>query len=251
MESKRTALLLLLALCAVSAARGEPRLDIAAEPGPTAMMRNGRVAGVGPDQMHEIMARAGIAYTIELLPWKRAYAAASERPNGCVFYTTRTPERDKLFKWIGPIDEAQWVLMARADSRIKLATLEDARPYTIGTYSGDARDQYLRERGFRVEPAPGELLNPPKLIHHRIDLWAASVRRGSNLLAQHGWDKQIVPLLTFRRIPVYLACNTRVPDAMVARMNSALDAMRRDGTMRRIESAHEAESPAADGLAPR
>lgn len=249
MRSKRTAVLLLLALCAVSAVHGEPALYIAAEPAPTARMQDGRVVGIGPDQMREIMARAGITYTIELLPWKRAYAAASERANACVFYTTRIPEREKLFKWVGPIDEAQWVLMARADSSIRLGTLEDARPYTIGTYSGDARDQYLRERGFRVEPAPHELLNPPKLIHHRIDLWAASIRRGSNLLAQHGWDKLIVPLLTFRRIPVYLACNRDVPDGMVSRMNSALDAMRRDGTMRRIESAHEAESPAADDSA--
>lgn len=249
MRSKRTALLLLLALCAVSAARGEPSIYIAAEPSPVARMQDGRVIGVGPDQMREMMGRAGIRYTIELLPWKRALAAASDRADGCVLYTTRTPEREKLFKWVGPIDEAQWVLMARADSPIKLSTLEDARPYTIGTYGGDARDQYLRERGFRVEPAPNELLNPPKLIHRRIDLWAASMRRSSNLLAQHGWDKKIVPLLTFRRIPVYLACNPAVGDAVVARMNGALDAMRRDGTLRRIESAHEADSPATEGQA--
>jgi polar amino acid transport system substrate-binding protein len=249
MRSKRTAILLLLGLCAVSAARGEPSLLVVAEPAPTARLHQGRVVGIGPDQIHEVMARAGISYTIELLPWKRAYAVATERADGCVLYTTRTPEREKLFKWVGPIDEAQWVLMARSGSPIRLATLEDARPYTIGTYGGDARDQYLRERGFKVEPAPNELLNPRKLIHGRIDLWAASVRRGSNVLAQHGWDKQIVPLLTFRRIPVYLACNREVPDDMVARMNSALDAVRRDGTMRRIESAHEAERPVADSSA--
>jgi polar amino acid transport system substrate-binding protein len=246
MRSKRTAILLLLALCAVSAARGEPSLYIAAEPTPAAHLQEGRVAGLGPDLMREIMARAGIAYTIELLPWKRAYAAATERANACVLYTTRTLERETLFKWVGPLDEAQWVLMARAGSPIKLSTLEDARPYTIGTYSGDARDQFLRERGFKVEPAPADLLNPPKLIHHRIDLWAASVRRGSNVLAQHGWAGLIVPLLTFRRIPVFLACNREVPDAMVARMNTALDGMRHDGTLRRIESAHEGNGPAPD-----
>ena len=246
MRSKRTAILLLLALSAVSAARGEPSLYIVAEPAPTAQMREGRVVGLGPDQMHGIMTRAGISYTLELLPWKRAYAAATERANACVFYTTRTLERESMFKWVGPLDEAQWVLMARAGSPIKLATLEDARPYTIGTYSGDARDQFLRERGFKVEPAPADLLNPPKLIHHRIDLWAASVRRGSSVLAQHGWAGQIVPLLTFRRIPVFLACNREVPDAMVTRMNGALDAMRRDGTMRRIESAHEGGNPPPD-----
>lgn len=241
MRSKGTLILLLLGLSA-QAARAQPHLYIAAEPSVTAHMENGRLVGIGPDQMREMMARAGISYTFDLLPWKRGYAMASERPDACILYTTRTPEREARFKWVGPIYEAQWVLMARADSRIKLATLDDARPYTIGTYSGDARDQFLRERGFKVEPAPSDLLNPPKLIHRRIDLWAASVRPGSNVLAQHGWDKQIVPVLTFRRIPVDLACNLKVPDALVARMNGALDAMRRDGTMRRLEAAHEGDN---------
>lgn len=237
MRSIGTAILLLLGLCALPA-RAQPHLYIAAEPSPTAHLEDGHLAGIGPEQMREMMARAGIDYTFDLLPWKRGYALASERPDACILYTTRTPDREALFKWVGPIYEAQWVLMARADSPIKLSTLDDARPYTIGTYSGDARDQFLRERGFKVEPAPNDLLNAPKLIHHRIDLWAASVRPGSNTLARHGWDKQIAPVLTFRRIPVDLACNLKVPDVLVARMNSALDAMRHDGTMRRLEAAH-------------
>ena len=44
----------------------------------------------------------------------RAYAAARERPNACVYATSRTPERESSFKWVGPIDSAEWVLMARA-----------------------------------------------------------------------------------------------------------------------------------------
>jgi polar amino acid transport system substrate-binding protein len=250
MPPNRIALAVLLFLCAAPAALGQPKLYLATETSaPSSMLEGGRVVGIGTDKVREIMHRARIGYTIELLPWKRAYTAALERHDACVFSTTRTPEREPLFKWVGPTDEAQWVLMARIGSGIRLKTLDDARAYRIGTYNGDARDQFLRERGFLVDPAPGDMINLRKLLLGRIDLWAASWRRGTTILEQNGWDKKIFPALTFNRIQVYLACNRAVPDALVARMNAAVEAMLRDGAMRRIERQYENWVPASAATA--
>jgi polar amino acid transport system substrate-binding protein len=247
MRSKRIAMTVLLAACAAPSAWGQPRLYLATEASaPSSMLEGGRVVGIGPDKAREIMHRAGIAHTIELLPWKRAYNNALERPDACVFSTTRTPRREPLFKWVGPTDEAQWVLVARTGSGIRLRKLEDARRYRIGTYNGDARDQFLREGGFKVDPAPSDMLNPRKLMSGHIDLWAASWRPGTSALEQNGWDKALSPLLTFNRIQVYLACNRAVPDALVARMNAAALSMSRDGAMRRIERKYENWSAAPD-----
>jgi polar amino acid transport system substrate-binding protein len=212
-----------------------PRLYITTENAPLISADGTRVNGSGADKVREIMARTGIAYTIEVLPWKRAYAAALARADACVFSTTRTPEREHLFKWIGPTDEGEWVLLARADRKLQINSLEDARTLRIGTYSGDARHEYLSSRGFLVEPAPNDLLNQKKLLMNRIDLWAASLRKGSAVLEQNGWAGTIVPVFTFARIKVYLACNAALPDALVDKMNAALDAMAKDGTTRRIE----------------
>jgi polar amino acid transport system substrate-binding protein len=243
----------LLALCAAAfcslpqGAIAAPRLYITTEHSPPASMNSsGRVVGTGTDKVREIMARTGTSYTIELLPWKRAYTAALSRPDACVFSTTRTAEREHLFKWVGPTDEADWVLLGRADRALQVNSLEDARPLRIGTYNGDARDEFLRARGFLVDPAPNDMINPRKLLLNRIDLWAASLRRGSAVLEQNGWAGRIVPVLTFARVRVYLACNPAVPDALIARMNESLDAMGKDGTLRRIERRYEgwAESPA-------
>jgi polar amino acid transport system substrate-binding protein len=199
----------------------------------------GQVIGISTDKVRAALARTNTPYTIALLPWKRAYAAARERPDACVFSTTRTPEREALFKWVGPIDSAQWVLMARADWAVTLRTLDDARPYRIGTYNGDARDQFLRSRGFQVDPAPNDLTNPRKLLLGRIDLWAASLRAGSPVLAQNGWSGNIVPVLVFNRLDVFLACNPGVPDEVVARLNGAFAALEKEGAMRRIERAYD------------
>ncbi|MGZ8290884.1 MAG: substrate-binding periplasmic protein [Telluria sp.] len=222
------------------AAQAAPTLHITTEHSPPAsMLEGGSVIGSGTEKVREIMARSGIAYDIELLPWKRAYTAALQRSNGCVYSTTRTPEREKLFKWIGPTNLGEWVLLGRADRKFELKTLDDARGLRIGTYHGDAREDYLRARGFKIDSAQNDLINPRKLLLNRIDLWAASLRRGSAVLAQNGWTGQIVPVLTFAKVQVYLACNPAVPDELVARMNASLEAMERDGTARRIERKYE------------
>jgi polar amino acid transport system substrate-binding protein len=221
--------------CAPARAQTAPRLYLTTETPVYAPRAGEPTTGLGTDVVRDIMRRAGIGYTIDLLPWKRAYTAALERPDACVYSTTRTPERERQFKWVGPIADADWVLMARPDRTFKLRSLEDARGYRIGTYHGDARDQFLRERGFDVDPASDDQTNPRKLMIGRIDLWAASLGLNSRqTLARLGYTGKVVPVLVFNRIHTYLACNRAVPDRLVARMNTALEAMERDGTAGRI-----------------
>ncbi|MFC3459757.1 substrate-binding periplasmic protein [Massilia haematophila] len=226
---------------AVPAGSRDVALYITAEPAaPSSMLdERGQVVGIATDKVRAALGRAGVGYTIELLPWKRAYAAARRRADACVYSTTRTPEREALFKWVGPLDTAQWLLMARADRHIALRNLEDARPYRIGTYNGDARDHYLRSRGFTVDAAPHDLLNPRKLLLGRIDLWVAALRPGSVVLEQNGWAGKIVPVLAFNRHELFLACNRGVPDTVVERLNDAFAALERDGVLRRIERGYD------------
>jgi polar amino acid transport system substrate-binding protein len=238
MHALRPALVLAGACSMASAA---PTLQIVTEHSPPASMlaADGMVIGSGTEKVREIMKRAGIDYTIELLPWKRAYTQALEHPSTCIYSTTRTPERENLFQWIGPTDEGEWVLLGRADRQYGIKTLEDARRLRIGTYNGDARHEYLRARGFLVDPAPIDGVNPQKLMMNRIDLWAVSVRKGVPRLENSKWAGRIVPVLVFNQIKVYLACNPAVPADVVARLNAALDAANKDGTSRRIAAKYE------------
>lgn len=232
-------LAMLLASSAVALAA--PPLVITAEHSPPASMRVGdQVVGRESEKIREMLARTGFAYSIDVLPWKRAFTMAQRDPYTCVYSTSRTPEREKQFKWVGPTDEAQWVLMGRAGRKYDVHSLDDARKLRIGTYNGDARDEFLRARGFDVDGAPDNASNPKKLLLDRIDLWAVGVRNNDlSALALYAAPEQIVPVLTFHHVKVYLACNPSVPDAMVARMNAALDAMRKDGTFTRLEKKYE------------
>ncbi len=242
MTLKKIFLVLLLCTMGVlaNAAPKLPPLHLLTESSPpTSMLEGSKVIGSGTEKIREIMARTGTAYTIELLPWRRAFMFAQRRPDVCLYSTSRTPNREHQFKWVGPTDQAEWVLLGRASRNFQLHTLEDARALRIGTYAGDARDEYLRARGFQVDSAPTDLMNLRKLQVDRIDLWAASFKRGTTVLQLSGGSDQVVPVLAFHRVGVYLACNPALPTALIDRMNAALDAMGRDGTMKRIDRKYE------------
>jgi polar amino acid transport system substrate-binding protein len=126
-----------------------------------------------------------------------------------------------------------------ASRSLHIATLEDARGYTIGAYVGDARGIYLRDKGFNVETVPSDALNPRKLLAGRIDLWVSTPLAAQQNLVPNGWAATIVPLLTFHRVEHYLACNPTVSASLVDRLNAALTAMSEDGTVAAIEHRYE------------
>ena len=80
-----------------------------------------------------------------------------------------------------------------------------------------------------------DLSNPRKLLLNRIDLWAASLVRGALLISQNGWSEQIVPVLSFHKVDLYLACNPSVPTPLIDKLNATLQGMVRDGTTKTLE----------------
>lgn len=216
-----------------------PLLLTTEESPPYNLLHGTEVVGSSTEKVKELMRRARQPYRIELMPWKRAYELALEQPQTCVFSTTRTTERENLFKWVGPIAFNEWVLFGRADSPIRLATLEDARPYLIGAYIGDVREQYLRTRGFRVESVASDAQNARKLTMGRIDLWVSGRYGGQILLAEAGLTGSVKPMLNFLRAELYLACNRQVHDALITELGQHLEALWREGIGAAIDARYE------------
>lgn len=203
---------------------------------PSAILKDGKVVGHATEKLQLMLKRAGVtAGPITMLPWQRAYNQALTRTDTCVYDTTRTPEREALFKWVGPIAQSEWVLFGDAERKLTLNKLDDARPYKIATYLGDASEHYLRSRGFNVESVANDALNPGKLVTRRVDLWAATPIRANMLMARSDTEGKIVPLLVYNKVLLWLACNVAVPTPLIDKFNGILEEMRRDGSARAIE----------------
>ncbi len=188
-----------------------------------------RVVGISTDIVRELMVRARIRYSIKFLPWQRAYNMALANEQTCVFSTTITNERLPLFKWVGPIVGNDWVFFARADSNLRINSLEDALSYTVGGYKGDAVAIYLEQQGFSLDLASHDHINPNKLEARRFELWASGNYLGPYLAGQAGVDIQ--PLFTFRETHMGLACNVSVEDEVIEHLNAILEEMREEGTL--------------------
>ena len=109
------------------------------------------ITGMSTDTLVEMAKRANVEMAPTMVPWARALAMAEKEKNTCVYSTIRTPERESRYKWIGPLISDNLALFARADADITLKTLDDARPYRIGTYNGSLANALLSAQGIDFE----------------------------------------------------------------------------------------------------
>jgi len=205
---------------------------------PYNMAKNGKnfaqdenISGIATDIVREIFKRADITYSLTLrFPWERIYKLTLEKPGYGVFVMARLPDREKLFKWVGPIGPDDWIMLAKADSKITLETLDDARKYKIGAYKGDAIAETLGKQGLNPIVVLRDQDNAKKLVNGQIDLWATGDPAGRYLARQEGVSG-LKTVLRFNSAELYLALNKDVPDETVAKLQAALDQLRKEGVV--------------------
>lgn len=212
-------------------------LELVAEDDPPHnMLADGKLVGVVTEKLQAALLRSKVDYHMEIMPWARAFDYAKAREGYCVFSTARTAERELLFKWVGPVAAMDWVLYARSDVRPLPVRLEEVRGAPIGGYRGDVISNWLADKGYTMDLAAADALNPKKLLLRRFDYWASSRPRATSYLAREEGAAQIIPVLTFGHTDLYLACHAKTPDATIAQLNAALLKMQADGSAAAIEA---------------
>ena len=206
-----------------------PPFNMAADGKNYAAERN--ISGINADIVREMFKRAGIAYSMTLrFPWERIYNQVLEQPDQGLFSTTYTPEREPLFKWVGPLASTGWVLLAPPGSSLRLSSLEQAQPYRIGAYKNDAVSQHLESKGLDPINSLRDQENIGKLLKGRIDLWATTDPVGPYLAKQEGVSG-LTTVLRFNDAQLFLALNKQTPDEVVTRLQKALNEMKGDGAI--------------------
>lgn len=185
--------------------------------------------GIAVDIVREMFKRAGVNYSMTLrFPWERIYKLALEKPDYGVFVTARLPEREALFKWVGPIGPDDWVLLGRGDSTITLGSLAEAKQYRVGAYKGDAIADHLQQQGLQPVTVLRDQQNARKLMAGQIDLWATGDPAERYLAKQEGVSG-LKTILRFDSAELYLALNKAVPDEVVQKLQAELERMRDEG----------------------
>jgi len=197
------------------------------------MGADGNLTGMTVEVTREIQKRIGNFDSIRMIPWPRGLSELNTKPNTILFSVTRTAEREELYQWIGPVSEAIFSFYARADSKLKISSLEDAKKVRIvGVYRDDIRDQYLTKAGFtNLNRTTDSISNFKLLIAGRIDLYASDATeiQGHTMNSKlHANDVKVA--FSFLSGQLYLAASKGTDPTIVAKWNQALESMKRDGS---------------------
>ena len=177
--------------------------------------------GVTIELVKQLFVRAGVPYSIEVFPLKRALKMASSQPSTCVFPIERSQERETALRWISPLVISRYGFYSAPGHVLSLPTLESARPYSIASYLGSGVGEYLLSRGFSVVEVSSAKLGPNMLAHKRFDLWVSDTRTAEALSSSDGpklGKPDLVVLSTLRA----RGCHPDTSNASIELLQSAL-----------------------------
>ncbi|TVP50756.1 MAG: ABC transporter substrate-binding protein [Halomonas sp.] len=184
----------------------------------------GKIVGSATLLLRSALSQADIDAHFRVLPWARAYTEARLSAHHCVYSTTRTPERETLFRWVGPLVVNEWAAFSLAGRELNIPTLTALSNWRVGSFREDAVGDYVESQGVNVFRAPSERENIARLKAGLLDVIVTGKATGEFMAEEKGIALE--HLFTFAYAPLYLACHPSVSEELLARLQIQLDALR-------------------------
>ena len=147
---------------------------------PYAYMENGKVAGFAYEIAKNVFERAQVTLQYDIWPWARVIQTGLKEKNFMIGGLGRTPKREKLFHWVGPVTKGVDVFFYKLKTNpIKIKTLEDLKNYKVGVTRGTYTHDYLVMNG--LEKSIHFVIRADQLLrmleHGRIDFFIMNKKR--------------------------------------------------------------------------
>lgn len=233
-----------LCLCMITPAFAQTELQgVTEQYPPYSYEENGEVVGIVTEIVQAMSEKAGLTITIKLYPWARAYDTALNTPDALIFSIFRTPEREDLFYWIGPvvprIELGLYKLKER--SELRLSSLEDAKQYKISVVRDSIVHEYLLKHGFAPDKNIDVQANPDTcmklLFAKRVDfLFGEEFENAVEIKALGFAPDSLEEALRLSELNAefYVAVSKQTPEETVQRLRQAFEEIQADGTITAI-----------------
>lgn len=165
----------------------------------------------------------------EIIPgtFKRIYADLQDQPRRAAILFGRTPQREALFKWVGPYMQTKLGVIAHKKHRFRFKSVADIGDRKISTIRNTAPEQGLLKLGLPADNLdqslyPDNLIK--KLAAGRTDLMAYPVASAMYLIRQNGFSPgDYETVLDIRRIDLYFAFSLDFSDREITAFQKRLD----------------------------
>ncbi|MEF2231931.1 MAG: transporter substrate-binding domain-containing protein [Pseudodesulfovibrio sp.] len=195
---------------------------------------DGDVRGVAPDVVRAIQAELGDTNPLVVMPWLRAYELTRKGTRQALFAIVRIPEREALFKWVGPVFSEGDYFFQKRGGGLSIKTLEDARNVArIAVRRDGYTHQALKAAGFtNLDVGPSYDSSYRKLVEGRVELVLMGERTYYYMVKSAGLDPDdFEPTeYQFAESSAWLAFSRDIPDETIARWQQALDKLKANGT---------------------
>jgi len=197
----------------------------------------GKLEGYSVEIVQALEKELHLDCPIRMLPGMRAKLVLESQPRTMMITMLRTPERETLYKWIGPLGDGAIYFYKRKGNPLVVTSLEEARkaPLVACRNGGLVRNR-LREDGFSnldTTATDGPSIYR-KLLLGRCDLAVSDAPLGVRHLLRE-WklppDTLVQTSVKIVESPLYIACSRDIPDTEIAAWQAALENLRTAGTL--------------------
>jgi polar amino acid transport system substrate-binding protein len=221
---------------------------------PVHYMENNRQVGIATDIVRAIFREAGLRTEIQTYPWKRTYLTVLRTPGSFVYTINRTPARENLFQWIGPILNKRtylYRLASRVDIRVERP--EDLKKYTTVAILGYALTDKLGNLGLTKGKELIVTRNKKEQVQvflkGRADLITGNEFTIASALAERGYSiNDVVPVLLMNEKGYYLAANLKTDRNLVERLRIANIKIQQSGLVQKTIARYMGQLPRPESI---
>jgi len=199
-----------------------------------------QVDGFTTQIVERIAKNLGTDISITINPWSRSYNIALREYNHAIYSIYRSPSRETLFKWVGPVYKIDTVLWGLEHRNLKIDNLEDAKKYRIIVQKDSAYEEILREMKFKNIITNATRTDTRMVIYGRGDLVPLSVVSYDKLekavsdLKMPNIRWKVYAVLYSK--PLYIAFNKNTPDQIIHNWQAELDKIKNQSFFSELET---------------
>jgi polar amino acid transport system substrate-binding protein len=201
-------------------------------------VENGKLKGLSTHIVKQLLDKTGINYKISVYPWARAYHIAQTKQNVLIYTIIKTPRREALFKWVGPLGKGGTTSLYRLKKNkyINATTIEQAREYIIGTANSTMDHIWLKGEGFSKLQTPARIEQAIKMFFkERTDMIAFDDSVIADEFNNLGFDlndvERVMPLFS---APPYMALSYSTSDDVFEKLQKAYDELLKENKIKLI-----------------
>jgi polar amino acid transport system substrate-binding protein len=200
----------------------------------------GHLEGINLEFVKAMCVDADIECQFELLPWSRAYHLAQQKPLSGLVSTARIPDREDLFKWIGPMASSRnFFYRLQSNDRINPIDLSQVKDHSLCVVRDSIYEKFVESIGFEGDKNLLKVSHYYECINlffkNKIELIIGSELSFKYQLMQYGHQgREVVKLVELPlngTVGNFLALNKALPEELVSRLQASYDKLSKQGLL--------------------